>query len=78
MIKVFVTYAEAPDPGRYEQHAGLCRQVAGATFRHGTVFGAPVGEPQFRYYAEWEFPDLDAFKTCGRSRRIVARGGCFS
>ena len=46
MVRVVVLYDEAPDPQRYEQHLALCRSVPGATFRHGPVFGAPVGEPQ--------------------------------
>ena len=31
------------------------------------IFGAPMGEPQHRYYAEFEWPDLDAFKAAARS-----------
>ena len=57
MIRAFVVYEGEPDPARYEEHAELCRRVPGGTFRHGAVFGAPLGEPRFRYYAEWEFPD---------------------
>ena len=74
MIRVFVVYEQEPDPERYEQHAELCRQVAGGTFRHGKVFGAPQGEPRFRYYAEWEFPDLDAFETAARTPEFMATG----
>ena len=62
MIRVFVVYEAEPNAEWYEQHAQLC-QVPGATFRHGKVFGAPMGEPMYRYYAEWEFPDRDAFKA---------------
>ena len=74
MIRVFVLYEKPPDPERYEQHAELCRQVAGATFRHGKVFGAPVGEPRYPYYAEWEFPDRDAFKTAARTPEFAKTG----
>ena len=45
-----------------------------ATFRHGKVFGAPMGEPPYRYYAEWEWPDLDAFKSAARSEEFMATG----
>jgi hypothetical protein len=38
------------------------------------VFGAPVGEPRYRYYAEWEFPDLDAFKAAARTPEFAATG----
>ena len=74
MIRVFIVYEEEPESERYEQHAGLCRQVEGATFRHGKVFGAPLGEPAFRYYAEWEFPDMDAFKAAARTPEFTKTG----
>jgi hypothetical protein len=35
----------------------LCERVPGGVFRHGRVFGAPLGhEPPYKYYAESEFP----------------------
>jgi len=74
MVRAFVVYEAAPDPERYEQHAELCRQVPGSTFRHGPVFGAPMGEPAFRYYAEWEFADMDAFKAAARTEEFRATG----
>jgi hypothetical protein len=74
MIRAYVLYQQEPDPNRYAQHVELCRKVEGGTFRHGRVFGAPVGEPPHRYYAEWEFPDLDAFKTAARTPEFAATG----
>jgi hypothetical protein len=74
MVRVFVLYEEAPDPERYEQHAELCRRVPGGTFRHGRVFGGPAGDPMFKYYAEWEFPDKDAFKSAAGSEEFAATG----
>ena len=74
MIRAFVVYEGEPDAARFEEHAELCRRVTGGTFRHGKVFGAPVGEPKFRYYAEWEFPDLDAFKTAARTPEFMETG----
>jgi hypothetical protein len=74
VIRVFIVYEQEPDPARYEQHADLCRQVEGATFRHGKVFGAPTGEPRFRYYAEWEFPDMEAFRTAARTPEFTKTG----
>jgi hypothetical protein len=74
MVRVFVLYEEKPDPEQYEEHAELCRKVAGGTFRHGGVFGAPMGEPKFPYYAEWEFPDMDAFKSAARTDEFIATG----
>lgn len=74
MVRVFVLYEEKPHPDRYEQHAELCRKVPGGTFRHGAVFGAPMGEPKFPYYAEWEFPDMEAFKSAARTEEFRATG----
>ncbi len=74
MIRVVVLYDEAPDPERYEEHLELCRAVPGAVFRHGPVFGAPMGEPQHRYYAEFEWPDEDAFKQGTSSPAFAASG----
>jgi EthD domain len=74
LISVFVVYEGEPDPERYEEHAALCRKVAGVTFRHGKVFGAPTGEPTFRYYAEFEFADMDAFKAAARTSEFAATG----
>ena len=74
MVRAIVLYDEEPDASRYEQHAELCRNVPGATFRHGKIFGAPMGEPRFKYYAEWEFPDREAFQTAARTAEFMATG----
>ena len=74
MIRAFVVYEGEPEPERFEQHAELCRKVPGGTFRHGRVFGAPLGEPRFRYYAEWEFADMDAFKAAARTQEFMDTG----
>lgn len=74
MIRVFVVYEAEPEPDRYEQHAELCRAVPGGTFRHGKVFGTPMGEPRFAYYAEWEFADMSAFTTAARTPEFMATG----
>jgi hypothetical protein len=74
VIRVFVVYEGEVDPERFEQHSDLCRQVPGGIFRHGRVFGAPVGEPEFRHYAEWEFADMEAFKAAARTPEFMATG----
>ena len=74
MVRAFVLYESEPDLEWYERHAELGGNVPGATFRHGKVFGAPMGEPAFAYYAEWEFPDRDAFKEAARSEEFMATG----
>ena len=74
MVRALVLYDEAPDPDRYATHAELCQKVPGSTFRHGRVFGAPIGDPKYRYYAEWEFADMDAFKAAARTDEFMATG----
>jgi hypothetical protein len=74
MIRAIVLYDEEPDAERYEQHAELCRKVPGAAFRHGRVFGAPMGDPAYRYYAEWEWLDQAGFKDAVRSEEFMATG----
>ena len=74
MIRAFVLYGDEPDPQRYARHVELCKRVAGATFRHGRIFGAPMGAPRYRYYAEWEFPDTETFKKASRSPEFTATG----
>ena len=74
MVRVFIVYEAEPDAERYAQHAELCRHVPGGTFRHGKVFGAPMGEPKFLYYAEWEFADMGAFKSAARTEEFMATG----
>ena len=44
-----------------------------AVFRHGKVLGAP-GEPEFQYYAEWEFPNMETFKATARTPEFAATG----
>ncbi|HVW88803.1 MAG TPA: EthD domain-containing protein [Gaiellaceae bacterium] len=74
MVRAFVLYEGDVDPERYAQHVELCRRVPADAFRHGRVFGSPAGEPEHRYYAEFEWPDLDAFKAAARSPEFAATG----
>ncbi len=74
MVKVLVLYDEEPDATAYAEHAELCHRVPGGAFRHGRVFGSPMGEPVHRYYAEWEFADRDAFKAAAASDEFLATG----
>ena len=64
MIRVFVLYQEAPDPGRYAEHVELNRrEVPSAMIRHGRVLGTPQGESDVAYYFEYEFPDRETWKA---------------
>jgi hypothetical protein len=73
MIRAFAVYEGEVDPDRYEQHVEICRRVPGATFRHGAVFGSPF-EQKFHHYAEFEWPDMDAFNTAARSPEFMETG----
>jgi hypothetical protein len=72
VVRVVVLYGEEPDAQQYAAHAEVCRRVPGGTFRHGKVFGAPMGDPEHRYLAEWEFEDDEAFRTATRSEEFMA------
>jgi hypothetical protein len=74
MYRLIVLYDEVPDPDTYAEHIEVCRQVPNAVFRHGKIFGSPMGEPPHAYYAEFEFADEDAFKTATRSDELIATG----
>jgi len=74
MYRVIVLYEQEPDAEAYAEHAELCRAVPNAVFRHGKVTGAPMGEPTHAYYAEFEFPDEDAFRNGTRSDEFMATG----
>ena len=75
MVRAFVLYeGEAPDADRYEQHnRDFSSKVPGATIRHGGVFGAAFGESKYKYYFEFEWPDMDSFKAATRSDSTVPR-----
>jgi hypothetical protein len=74
MFRVVVLYEDEPEAESYAQHVELCRSVPGSTFRHGKVFGAPMGHAAHGYYAEWEFADRDAFDAATRSDEFMATG----
>jgi hypothetical protein len=74
MVRVFVVYEGEPTPEQAKRHAEVCRQVPGATFRSGAVFGAPFGEPRYKWYGEMEFADRDDFKAASRTPEFAATG----
>ncbi|HXG76066.1 MAG TPA: hypothetical protein VNJ53_05820 [Gaiellaceae bacterium] len=75
MIRAIVQFESEPDAERYRQHVEeYVVKVPGATFRHGRVIGSPFGEPAFRYYAEFEWPDRETFTAASRSEEFAASG----
>ena len=75
MIRAIIQYESEPDAERYEQHvAEFVPAVECSAFRHGKVFGSPFGEPKYRYYAEFEWDDMDSFKSAVSSEAFAASG----
>jgi hypothetical protein len=75
VIRAIVQYESEPDPARYQQHLDeFTAPVECAAFRHGKVFGSPFGEPSFRYYAEFEWDDMESFKAAANSEAFAAAG----
>ena len=75
MIRAIIQYESEPDPERYEQHnEEFSSKVESSAFRHGKIFGSPFGDPPSRYYAEFEWDDMDSFKAAVRSDAFAASG----
>jgi hypothetical protein len=74
VIRAFIVYEGEVDPERYAQHVEICERVPGATFRHGKVFGNPMGRPDFAYYAEFEFPDRESFMAASGTPEFAETG----
>jgi len=75
VIRATIQYETEPDSERYAQHiAEFVQPIECSAFRHGKVFGSPVGEPKYRYYAEFEWDDMDAFKEAAKSEAFAASG----
>ena len=75
MVRAIIQYESEPDSDRYQQHIDeFATKVSCSAFRHGKVFGSPFGEPEYRYYAEFEWDDMNAFKEATSSEAFAASG----
>jgi hypothetical protein len=75
VVRAIILYESEPDPDRYRQHVDdFALKVECRAFRHGKAFGAPFGEPAFRYYAEFEWDDMDSFKAAAGAGEFAASG----
>ena len=72
MYRVIVLYENEPDAEQYAEHVKVCETVPNSVFRHGKIFGAPMGDPRFGYYAEFEFADKAAYDAGVRSGEFAA------
>jgi hypothetical protein len=75
MIRAFVLYEGEVDPERYQRHIDEFVRPIPATFRHGKIFGAALGDQRYHYYAEFEFPDLASFQEVTSTPEFGAAGG---
>jgi hypothetical protein len=75
MVRAVIQYEGEPEAERYARHVeDFATRVDCRAFRHGKAFGAPFGDPAFAYYAEFEWDDMDSFKTAARSEAFAASG----
>jgi hypothetical protein len=75
VIRAIIQYESEPDPARYQAHLDeFVPPVECRAFRHGRVFGSPFGEPAYRYYAEFEWDDMESFEAAVRSEAFAASG----
>ncbi len=75
MVRAIVQYESEPDPDRYARHVeDFAAKVDCGAFRHGRIFGSPFGEPSARYYAEFEWEDMDAFEAAVKGEAFAASG----
>jgi hypothetical protein len=75
MVRAIVLYESEPDPERYRAHVDqFTEPVQCDAFRHGKIFGSPFGDPKFRYYAEFEWSDMESFKAAANSEEFAAAG----
>ena len=75
MVRAIVLYEGDVDPERYQRHLDEFTHPIPGTFRHGKVFAAPPGmEQRYRYYAEFEWPDMATFQQVAGSPEFAAAG----
>ena len=75
MIRGFVLFESEPDAEHYRRHLDdLVSKVDCKAFRHGKIFGSPLGEPKYRQYAEFEWDDMESFKKAVNSEEFAATG----
>jgi hypothetical protein len=75
VVRAIIQYESEPDQERYARHvAEFVEPVNCSAFRHGKVLGSPFGEPAYRYYAEFEWDDMESFQQAVGSDAFAASG----
>jgi hypothetical protein len=73
MFRAVVLYEQEPDAERYQKHIDdYVTGVPGATFAHGKIFHAPIGDGRYKYFAEFTWPDREAFQEGTSSEAFSA------
>ena len=72
MVKAIVLYEQEPPADRYVQHVEeFVRPVSCKAFRHGKVFGAPIGDKRYAYFGEFEWDDMESFEEAASSQAFA-------
>jgi len=75
MVRAVILFEGEPEADRYRQHIDtFATKVSCKAIRHGRIFGSPFGEPKFRHYAEFEWEDMESFKSGANSPEFAAAG----
>jgi len=73
MFRAVVLYEQEPDAERYQKHIDeYVTGVPGATFSHGKIFHAPIGDGRYHYFAEFAWPDRESFREGTSSEAFSA------
>ena len=77
MVRAIIQYETEPDAERYARHLEeFVPRWSAALSVTVKIFGSPFGEPSARYYAEFEWDDMDAVQgsdELGGIRRVGSR-----
>jgi hypothetical protein len=74
MFRALVLYDREPDAQRFAEHVEVAHRVPADAYRHGRIFGAPMGEPKHAYFAEFEWADRGAFDRAMQSTEWLDSG----
>ena len=75
MVRAIIQYETEPDAERYARTSrSSAARWSAARSVTVAIFGSPFGEPNARYYAEFEWDDMDAFKAAASSEAFAASG----
>ena len=75
MVRMVVLFEREVDPERYQRHLDeFVDKVEYQAFRQGKAFGSPFDAPAFAHYAEFEWQDMEAFKSATSSEAFAATG----